>query len=380
MRNKSFFTPGPSRALLGVAIALFAATRLQAATPVTPNATQTTKDVLDYLEQVVAEDKILSGQQLGFYLIDLYNTDTSGKGPGVGPGSPGGPNDYSEFVHIHDLTGKWPAVLGLNTERDTREDLVGVALQQWNDGGLVTFSSAQRSPIDNQASHFSDLTAQQFDDLLTPGTEIHANWLAYIDKTASHFKILRDAGVVIIWRPYHEVLDGNFWWSKQGPERYRRLWRSMFDRYANDHQLNNLIWCWCPKYYRDASEWYPGDDYVDVGGDSVYTASRELREANLARQISNTGDGSKVLALAEVGQLHKPSELERSPWAWFNVWRGYIDKDKYPLRKVYGDQSTAAEVQEVYAAPVTITRDELPDFRRSSDGGAESRQDESKDP
>ncbi len=365
-KEKTLSAPGLFRALLGIA-AVSLIGSLHARTPVVPNATQTTKDVLNYLEQVVNDGKILSGQQLGFYITDLYNTDTSGSGPGAGPGSPGGQNDYSEFVHIHDETGQWPAILGLNSERANRGDLVDVALQQWNDGGLVSFSSAQRNPIDNSMPHTTNLTAAQYDDLLTPGTAIYNNWLAYIDLTASHFKTLRDAGVVVIWRPYHESSDGNFWWAKQGATRYKQLWRNMFNRYTNHHNLNNLIWCWSPKHPVGGNQanWYPGNDYVDIGGDDIYTSSRSVNTARYNQQLSDT-PSSKLITLAEVGQLLTPSEFQTTDWAWFLCWRGFIDSDTYP--PVNGHATTKSEFKQVYNASNVINRADLPNFNGSSGG------------
>ncbi|NJR51760.1 MAG: hypothetical protein HC780_21435 [Leptolyngbyaceae cyanobacterium CSU_1_3] len=48
------------------------------------------------------------------------------------------------------------------------------------------------------------------------------------------------------------------------------IWKLLYDRLANHHQLNNLIWVWTSTGTPAALSWYPGDDFVDVIGADIY--------------------------------------------------------------------------------------------------------------
>ena len=42
---------------------------------------------------------------------------------------------------------------------------------------------------------------------------------------------LREAGVPVLWRPYHEMNGGWFWWGKKtGQPGYAALYRMLFER------------------------------------------------------------------------------------------------------------------------------------------------------
>ncbi len=53
--------------------------------------------------------------------------------------------------------------------------------------------------------------------LLTPGNETHDRWMKELDTIAAGLKELQDANVVVLWRPFHEMNGGWFWWGAQGP-------------------------------------------------------------------------------------------------------------------------------------------------------------------
>ena len=48
--------------------------------------------------------------------------------------------------------------------------------------------------------------------------------------------------VPVLWRPLHEAYGGWFWWGACGPKAFEQLWRLMFTRFTQVHQLHNLIW------------------------------------------------------------------------------------------------------------------------------------------
>ncbi len=72
--------------------------------------------------------------------------------------------------------------------------------------------------------------------------EYKAFW-SELEKKANLLEKIRDANVPILWRPFHELNGNWFWWGKQGPEKFKRLWKTMYDYFVNKRKLNNLIWC-----------------------------------------------------------------------------------------------------------------------------------------
>ena len=81
-----------------------------------------------------------------------------------------------------------------------------------------------------------------------------------MDKVVEVLQKLQDAGVVAIWRPFHEAA-GNaclksgaswgkswFWWGYDGAETYKKLWQTMFNYFQNKG-IHNLIWAWTTQNY-----------------------------------------------------------------------------------------------------------------------------------
>jgi len=73
-----------------------------------------------------------------------------------------------------------------------------------------------------------------------------------------------------------------FWWGGRFEGQYTTaaLYRQIFDRLVNHHQLKNLIWLWSMdrvdnKPKQEHAKYFPGIEYVDVLGLDVYgTTSR----------------------------------------------------------------------------------------------------------
>ena len=82
---------------------------------------------------------------------------------------------------------------------------------------------------------------------------------------------LQDAGVVVIWRPFHEMNGGWFWWGAKEPETFIRVWRHMFDYFTKTKGLNNLLWVYSPNHGEKTAAYYAGDQYVDIVGLDAYT-------------------------------------------------------------------------------------------------------------
>lgn len=306
--------------------------------PVNPDASAEALELLRYLYEIGA-DRILSGQH-------NYNEE---------------PERFHE--RVHEITGAYPALWGTDFiwrgASDPGQEVVDAAIRKHEEGYVVTLMWHAGRPTDDPPFGWSEsiqgeLTDDEWRELTTPGTALHARWLAQVDAVAAHLLRLREAGVPVLWRPYHEMNGVWFWWGERpGPDGFARLWRMMFDRYVNHHGLDNLLWVWNANAPRDIpqdeayayADYYPGAEYVDILATDVYHYDYEQREYE---QLLELADG-KPIALGEVGRLPNVAILEAQPrWAWFMVWAPWIDT-----------HNTPEGVQAVYEHPATLTHDEL---------------------
>lgn len=176
---------------------------------------------------------------------------------------------------IHDTTGKWPALLGvdyadfgkggLTTQAPNR-----AAVEYWKRGGLVTVSAHLYNPANPKGGGLRD-KGVDLKTLLEPGSETHARWLRELDELAAGLAELKAAGVVVLWRPFHEMNGDWFWWGAREPEAFIGVWRHMFDHFTRTRGLDNLLWVYSPNHGARTAAYYPGARYADLVGLDAYT-------------------------------------------------------------------------------------------------------------
>ena len=242
-------------ALLWLAAGAAAALALE---PANPKTNAKARAILNYLQQLPerADKRLLSGQ---------FN--------GCGPGA-AKPDRCQE---IHEKTGRWPAMIGLDYA-DFSQGGTGleyktvnrVAVEYARQGGLVTLSAHLRNPA-NPKSRGPWEQGADLNEILTPGNEAHARWMHELDIMAAGLGELRDAGVVVLWRPFHEMNGGWFWWGAKQPATFIEVWRHMFDYFSKTKGLDNLLWVYSPNHGDKTAAYYAGDRYVDIVGLDAYT-------------------------------------------------------------------------------------------------------------
>ena len=298
---------------------------LQAATPVTPNASPEARALLNFLHATFGS-KILSGQ--------MY--------------APWGINEIST---VYNLTNKYPAISGhdfINESQNHGE--VTRAIQYWRDGGIITFMWHQGAPTVGEGYEASLGTQANFNNLFVNGTNENRELLSDFDRIANHLEKIKDANVPVIWRPYHECSGGWFWWDKSGGEGFKRLWRYMFTYFTETKGLNNLIWFL--GYDGSPSRDYdPGKEYYDlVGGDTYGSGSPFANIFNSCRSLH--GDEIPI-ALHECGTVPNPDQCrsQNAMWMWWMLWHtGHLSNhDQTALRNYYNHE-------------LVLTRDELPNI------------------
>jgi mannan endo-1,4-beta-mannosidase len=332
------------RLIFGALCALLGSSLLLAHSfkPVNKNTSKEARELLEYLYSLSGE-KILSGHHNYIHELTRYTGE------------------------VKKLTGKYPAIwggdfsAGWRRKSNFRDDLIKQAIEQHEKGVIVTLMWHCKRPVDtvhkpNWETVRGEMTSEQWDEFLTPGTHLNGLWLEQIDEVANYLKILEDKNIPVLWRPYHEMNGVWFWWcNKPGEKGFQRLWKSMYDRFVHHHKLNNLIWVWNANAPRDTpgdeayayEPFYPGNEYVDVLAADVY--HNDYRQSH-HDQLMDLGKG-KLIALGEVGQVPTPGILEQQPyWTWFMCWANWIEKKNDPedFKKLYNDPRvlTFEEIQD----------------------------------
>lgn len=180
-------------------------------------------------------------------------------------------------------------------------------------GGVNTFSWHASSPVDESKSAW--VTDEVVVRHILPGGTHHEVFIRHLDKLVAFFKELKTVDgemVPFIFRPWHEMDGGWFWWGADltTPEELIALFRFTIE-YMHAQGLTNFLVAYSPdRHFNNEAEyltWYPGDDIVDiVGVDNYYdmrSGEQGLQDAIhkleiVARYAEKTG---KVAAFTETG-------------------------------------------------------------------------------
>ena len=250
---------------------------------------------------------------------------------------------------VYQWTGKYPAINGYDYIH-MPASVKGVnwinysdisPVKEWSDnGGIVTIGwhwLVPRKAV--EAGTYSGLNPNT-DYTYVPGeTEFdlknateEGTWeKAFVDydlaNLAAYLKLLKDAGIPVLWRPLHEAAGGWFWWGTDA-DAFKALWKYMFN-YLKAEGIDNLIWVWTSQTGDD--NWYPGNAYVDIVGRDLYgndAASCADNYATLKAKYSN-----KIITLSECGwseyanggQGGRVANIADqwaagAHWSWFMPW------------------------------------------------------------
>jgi mannan endo-1,4-beta-mannosidase len=261
-----------------------------------------------------------------------------------------------------DLTGKYPGLFGQDfgfsggEDKDStlsRPAMIEEVERQYRNGAVIALTWHAVKPTEDEPVTFKDsvqghLTDHEWRELLTPGTPLYNRWCAQVDVIAGYLRQLRDDHVPVLFRPYHEMGGGWFWWGgRPGKDGSAALYRQIYDRFVNVHHLDNLVWVWNgndPGSKGEAfAEYYPGANYADVVSIDVYGEFKQKYYDDALALAAG-----KPIALAEVGELPSPEVLEQQPrWTYFMSWSEFIQMGN-PL-----DLANAA-----YHGPRSLNRDD----------------------
>ncbi|KAA6307465.1 Mannan Endo-1 4-beta-mannosidase, partial [termite gut metagenome] len=174
---------------------------------------------------------------------------------------------YDEVVHT--MTGKYPAVWGSDfsfmaqgdsvykyqhcgpmnltapfdicafngrSANELRQSMIDEAKRKYAEGRIITLMWHCCFPTGCDECDGADIwrladrlpSQEEWDELVTDGTELNTSWKRQMDGVASFLKQLQDAHVPVLWRPFHEMNGVWFWWcNKPGENGFKKLWIAM---------------------------------------------------------------------------------------------------------------------------------------------------------
>lgn len=298
------------------------------------NADEVTKNVYAYICEVYGE-QIISGQQESTWV------------------------DGSEYEmnYLQNATGKLPAMRGLDFMNDDFDGVVERAKDWWNKGGIVTICWHCGPDFSGNYDNCKNDEIQNWDAVLTDGTPENKAFVENMDKAGKALAELQEAGVPVLWRPFHEFDGAWFWWGKGDSDNFKRLWIMMYDHFTYDLKLNNLIWVLGyshngTDYMGKPARWYPGDEYCDIVGADSYEVDINGAEERLHKIVKKITKGTKPLIFHECGLIPTEEQLKETPWCSFMTWH----------TEWLIDTNTKEHLSELYNSDYVITLDELPDF------------------
>lgn len=319
---------------------------------------------------LVNKNSTANTKKLYSFLKDSY-----GKYVITGQQCDGGING-NEFKAIKNLTGDYPALLGLDmmdytpsrTALGASSSAVEKAIEFANKGGIVTFCWHWNAPTEylNSTANSSDgwwggfyTQSSKFDIAkVMNGQDAKGKKLLDRDikEIAKQLKRLEKAGVPVIWRPLHEGSGGWFWWGAKGSDAYKKLWKYLYKELTNTYGCNNLIWV----YNGQSADWYPGDEYVDIVGEDIYPGNHVYDpQVSRFRQAINYGSKTKITALTENGCIFDIDSAVsiNALWSWFMTWGGEFTVNGSNYSEKYTEKSV---IKKMYASKYSLTLGSIP--------------------
>ena len=286
-----------------------------------------------------------------------------------------------EMAILKKVTGKFPAMVGLDmmeyspsaVKNGTRGTSIEKAIEAWENNSIVTMCWHWDAPSEYvtgtwYSAFYKEHTNIDLDKIMSGQDQKGYDLLVSdMDAIAKELTKLRDADVPVLWRPLHEASGGWFWWGNCSAESYIKLYRLMHEKFTNEYELHNLIWVWNGQ----SSDWYPGDEVVDIMGTDIYPGERVYTsQYPKFMEVAGATEKHKIITLSENGCHFDPDLAIRdgAMWSYFGTWSGEFIAASETMN-YYSDQYTEEEMlKKVYDHEHVITRDELPVLAEYSTG------------
>jgi mannan endo-1,4-beta-mannosidase len=238
-------------------------------------------------------------------------------------------------------------------DQNNRQRVVDQAKAEWRNGSLVALTWHACSPTVGRTCEFDGgvktrITDAQFQQIVTGGTALNQTWRSRMAEVVPYLRQLRDAGIPVLWRPFHEMNETwNWWGARPGANGGAKIFQQMKD-YFDSQGLTNLIWVWNVQDNPTAnwSQYYPGSSYADVVSLDVWY--KGYPSSGDYQQMQSIAAG-KPIAIAEMGKAPTAALLDsQTRWTYFMIWSEQLR-----------GSNTNAEIQAAYFHPRVLNQGEV---------------------
>ena len=284
----------------------------------------------------------------------------------------------TEADWVYTNTGKYPAIncfdfihIPYSPANWINYNNTQVVEDWWNNGGIVACMWHWLMLANDDTSYSyepgtgSTQTSFDVSKISDTSSDEYKKVMQNIDTIANQLLVLQNKGIPVIWRPLHEAAGNTntytngtawFWWGAKGPTAFKALWKLMFNEF-NAKGVRNLIWVWTSEC--NDSDWYPGDNYVDIIGCDDYSTGDQLHGSRLSsfNKLKTIVNGNKIITMSECSGIPNPTTTfsDGATWSWFMPWYGdYTESSSYNGASYWKTAMSSSNV---------ITRGDLPSFK-----------------
>ena len=221
------------------------------------------------------------------------------------------------------VAGDYPALFGwelgglergdsFNLDSVPFDAMKRLALSAYQKGGINTISWHPYSEVNGENSWNTDTTVVKY---ILPEGDKHRAFIAQLDKIAdflNSFKAEDGSKMPFIFRPWHEMDGGWFWWGSKNctADEFKELFIFTIDYLKNKKGMDQMLVAYSPDCSFNSIDeyltWYPGDEYVDIIGVDNYYDLRVGGDVDAAIKklhivIDYANQTGKISALTESG-------------------------------------------------------------------------------
>ena len=244
-------------------------------------------------------------------------------------------------------------------------------------GGISTISWHANNPLTGKNAWD---TASETVASILPGGVQHQKYLLWLDRVATFLQSIKTADgsyIPVLFRPFHELTGGWFWWGKNNctAEQFIALWNFTQDYLTKTKNIHHLIYVYNTADFEDTQSFllrYPGDQRIDVLSFDRYqyegVDGRAIFLQVMNRQLGIltklAADKQKIAAISETGYEAIPDPkwwtetlyplLQKYPVSHLLVWRnaGFMKStQKMHYYAPYPGQVSEADFKLFYSYP-----------------------------
>ncbi|MEZ0611812.1 glycoside hydrolase family 26 protein [Fibrella sp. WM1] len=303
---------------------------------------------------------------------------------------------------VKSVSGSHPAVIGVDFSglsgrpaaaiEKTKAELRRQIADTYDRGGVTTVAWHFSNPVTPRTGfYWTDSVSAPAVANLVPGGSHHAQYKAILRTVADLANTTKGSDgklVPMLFRPYHELDGGWFWWGKPHCSRdeFTSLWRFTVTYLRDSLQVHNFIYTFSPdclyKSEADYTDRYPGNEWVDVVGVDNYADFGRNGRYNVSAGIAKlkimadfAAKNGKLAAFTETGlesipdttwwtnTLLKSLKAEKLKLAYVLVWRNDTRSPTHYYAP-YPGQASVPDFMRFYQDPYTLFETDLPKLYR----------------